>query len=128
MFTFNGSVEVKFVRLQYSTIQRPYKVWSSDRQTRKSITASNLNEFKLRAAEKFGFKHYSNLKVVLEEDGTEVEDEAYFQSAEKDTVFLLLRDKENWIAPGIDALKSGECAISEQTAFTAANWMVLLIL
>ena len=94
--------------MQYSNVQRPYKVWSSDRQTRKSITASNLNEFKLRAAEKLGYKHYSNLKVVLEEDGTEVEDEAYFQSAEKDTVFLLLRDKESWLAPGIDALKSGE--------------------
>lgn len=46
--------------------------------------------------------------MVLDSDGTEVEDDAYFQSAEKDTVFLLLRDKEAWSPSGIDALKSGK--------------------
>lgn len=93
---------------QYSnSTSRPYKVWSSDRQRRKSITASSLSEFKLRGAEKLGFENYSNLRVVLENDGTEVEDDSYFQAADKDTVFLLLRDNESWSPPGIDTLKSG---------------------
>lgn len=83
-------------------------MWSSDRKKRKSVTASNLSEFKSRGSEKLGFEHYDNLKVVLESDGTEVEDDAYFQSAERDTVFLLLRNHEKWLPPGMDALKSGK--------------------
>ena len=93
--------------LKHSNQPRPYKVWSSDRQKRKSITASNLQEFKIRGAEKLGYENYRYLRVVFENDGTEVEDDSYFQSAEKDTIFLLLRDDENWLPPGMDALKSG---------------------
>ena len=85
-------------------------MWSADRQTRKSITASNLTELKFRSAEKLSYDQYnlSNLRVVLENDGTEVEDEQYFQSAERDTIFLLLRDDEQWLPPGFDALKTGK--------------------
>lgn len=54
-----------------------------------------------------GYENYRYLRVVFENDGTEVEDDSYFQSAEKDTIFLLLRDDENWLPPGMDALKSG---------------------
>ncbi|OTF71944.1 DNA fragmentation factor CIDE-like protein [Euroglyphus maynei] len=97
----------------YSNQPRPYKVWSSDRQKRKSITASNLNEFKIRGAEKLGYENYHYLRVVLENDGTEVEDDSYFQSAENDTVFLLLRDNEHWLPPGMDALKSALSAIPQ---------------
>lgn len=104
-----------FSCFQHSDSQKPYKVWSSDRQTRKSITASNLNEFKRRGADKLGYQQFTNLRVVLESDGTEVEDDAYFQSAEKDTVFLLLRDNETWLPPGIDALKSGERCFDQLT-------------
>ena len=93
---------------QHSNQPRPYKVWSSDRQKRKSITASNLNEFKIRGAEKLGYENYQYLRVVFEQDGTEIEDDLYFQSTENDTVFLLLRDNENWSPPGMDALKSGK--------------------
>lgn len=66
-----------------------------------------MNEFKVRGAEKLGYENYYRLKAVLETDGTEVEDDSYFQSAENDTVFLLLRDNENWQPPGMDTLKSG---------------------
>lgn len=94
---------------------KPYKVWSADRQTRKSITASNLTELKFRSAEKLSYDQYnlSNLRVVLENDGTEVEDEQYFQSAERDTIFLLLRDDEQWLPPGFDALKTALTAIPQ---------------
>ena len=32
----------------------------------------------------------------MEEDGTEVDDEEYFQCLESGTVFLLLREDEKW--------------------------------
>lgn len=76
---------------------------------RKSIIASNLEELKQRGAEKLGLIDIdrNRLKLVLENDGTEVEDESYFQSLEIDTVFILLRDDECWLPPGLEAFKSG---------------------
>lgn len=65
-----------------------------------------------RAAEKLGYtadtRDPSSLRVVFEDDGTEVEDEAYFQSAARETVFLLLRHSETWQPAAMDALKSGK--------------------
>ncbi len=54
-----------------------------------------------------GYDTISDLKVVLECDGTEVEDDTYFQAAEKDTIFLLLKSGEHWLPPGVEALKAG---------------------
>lgn len=75
------------------------------------MVASSLLELKLRAAEKLAYDTNSNiseLRVVLEEDGTEIEDDSYFQTAEQDTVFLLLRASEKWSSPGVEALKAGK--------------------
>ena len=87
--------------------QRPYKIWSCNREIRKSVVAKSLLEFKVRSAEKLGYDNVSELKVVLESDGTEVEDDTYFQTAEKDTIFLLLKSGERWLPPGVEALKAG---------------------
>lgn len=71
------------------------------------MVAKSLLEFKVRGAEKLGYDNVSDLKVVLESDGTEVEDDSYFQTAEKDTIFLLLKSSERWLPPGVEALKAG---------------------
>ena len=95
-------------------MQKPYKVWSCDRQTRKSVIASSLLELKLHGAEKLNFDEstaISEIKVVLEADGTEVEDDGYFQTAEKDTIFILLKPNETWLPLGVEALKSALSAI-----------------
>lgn len=71
--------------------------------------ASSLLELKLHGAEKLSFDEstaISEIKVVLEADGTEVEDDGYFQTAEKDTIFILLRPNEQWLPLGVEALKS----------------------
>jgi len=95
------------------SFQKPYKVWSCDRQIRKSVVASSLLELKLRGAEKLGYDtdNVSDLKVVLEADGTEVEEDSYFQTAEKDTIFILLRQGEIWLPLGVEALKTALSAI-----------------
>ena len=87
--------------------QRPYKVWSCNREIRKSIVASSLFEIKIRGAEKLGYDDVSELRLVLESDGTEVEDDSYFQTAEKDTIFLLLKPDEHWLPRSVEALRSG---------------------
>lgn len=86
---------------------KPHKVWSCDRQTRKCVVASSLDELRTKGAAKLGYNNPFDLKIVLEIDGTEVEDENYFQRAERDTVFLMLQPNEKWLPPGVEALRAG---------------------
>lgn len=43
-----------------------------------------------------GFNPGDTVKVVLDNDGTIVEDEAYFLCLPSNTKFMLLQDKETW--------------------------------
>lgn len=102
---------------------KPHKVWSCDRQTRKCVVASSLDELRTKGAAKLGYNNPFDLKVVLEEDGTEVEDENYFQRAERDTVFLMLQPNEKWLPPGVEALRAG-CDVvdsSEESCYTFSS-------
>lgn len=45
-----------------------------------------------------GFRADAPVSVVLEEDGTIVEDEAYFLCLPSNTKFMLLHDKDRWSA------------------------------
>lgn len=78
------------------------------------MVASSLLELKLRGAEKLACDescNVSDIRVVLESDGTEVEDDGYFQTAEKDTIFILLQPGESWLPLGVEALKTALSAI-----------------
>lgn len=92
--------------------EKSYKVWSCDREIRKSVIASNLNELRTKGAHKLGYEscQADELKLVLDSDGTEIEDEKCFQLADKDTVFLLLRADERWLPAGVEALKTGNAS------------------
>ncbi|PRD27216.1 UNVERIFIED_CONTAM: Cell death activator CIDE-3 [Trichonephila clavipes] len=50
----------------------------------------------------------ADVKIVLESDGTEVEDDIYFQTIDKDTIFLILCPGERWLPPGVEALRAGK--------------------
>lgn len=75
---------------------RPYKVWSSDRKNKKSITAASLEEFVNKAKEKLGFGPSEKVLVVFEADGTEVDEDDYFQFLPFNTTLMLLRQGETW--------------------------------
>ncbi|XP_076320442.1 DNA fragmentation factor subunit alpha-like [Tachypleus tridentatus] len=94
-----------------SSKNNPYKVWSSDRQTKKALVVSSLEELRKKGAEKLGYQLHPPLKVVLESDGTEVDDENYFQTINKDTVFILLRENEQWNPSGVEILRTGQDVI-----------------
>lgn len=47
------------------------------------------------------------IKVVLEADGTQVEDPEYFCTLPENTVFLLLRQGEHWYPAGVEVLRQG---------------------
>ena len=54
----------------------------------------------------------ARLRVVLEADGTQVEDPEYFCTLPENTVFLLLRQGEHWYPAGVEVLKQGKISMS----------------
>lgn len=55
-----------------------------------------LQALTVKAREKFDIT--SDVKIVLESDGTEV-DEEYFRFIEKNTCFMILKADEDWVSP-----------------------------
>ena len=50
----------------------------------------------------------ARVRVVLESDGTQVEDPDYFSTLPENTVFLLLRQGEHWYPAGVEVLRQGK--------------------
>lgn len=47
------------------------------------------------------------VRLVLESDGTQVEDGEYFKTLANHTVILLLRPGERWYPTGVDVIRTG---------------------
>jgi hypothetical protein len=52
------------------------------------------------------------VRVVLEADGTHVDDPEYFSSLPENTVFLLLRQGEHWYPAGVEAIRQGTTSLN----------------
>lgn len=48
------------------------------------------------------------VRLVLESDGTQVEDGDYWRTLPPNTVLLLLRPGERWYPTGVDVIKAGQ--------------------
>ena len=70
-----------------------------------SDTHHNRIVFLSVGCNKLGYDFEARLTLVLQEDGTEVDDEDYFQCLDSGTVFLLLREGEKWKRRGL----TGKC-------------------
>ncbi|XP_019945127.2 DNA fragmentation factor subunit alpha [Paralichthys olivaceus] len=74
---------------------RPCKVCNFSRQKSYGLVVPSLEELKTRGSQFFG--HPSDqVTVVLEDDGTIVEDQSYFLCLPPNTKFMLLHEKESW--------------------------------
>ncbi|GFO42407.1 cell death activator cide-3-like, partial [Plakobranchus ocellatus] len=73
---------------------RPFKVWNFDRTVKKSVMAISFEDFIKKGCSKLGLTERP--RIVLEEDGTEVDDDDYFSFLPDDSIFLLLRKGETW--------------------------------
>ncbi|KAM3825824.1 lipid transferase CIDEC [Vipera latastei] len=73
---------------------RPYRVSNCERTVRKGIMAESLNDLleKIRTA----LDLVGSITVVLDEDGTSVESEAFFQTLEEGMVLLALTEGQVW--------------------------------
>ncbi|XP_071451239.1 DNA fragmentation factor subunit alpha-like [Hetaerina americana] len=78
----------------------PYKVVDYRREKKKGVVASSLQELIFRGQEKLGLDNGEEVTVVLEQDGTEVDDEDYFATLERNTSLMLLSGQQRWLPPG----------------------------
>ncbi|KAM4609627.1 DNA fragmentation factor subunit alpha [Polymixia lowei] len=75
---------------------KPCKVCNFTRQKSYGLVVPSLDQLKIKGSEFFGFSASAPVSVVLEDDGTIVEDEAYFLCLPLNTKFMLLHEKETW--------------------------------
>ncbi|KAJ0036894.1 hypothetical protein NQD34_005571, partial [Periophthalmus magnuspinnatus] len=75
---------------------KPCRVCNYTRQKSIGLAVPSIDELKIKGGESLGFNPSSSVRVVLEEDGTIVEDQAYFLCLPLNTKFMLLAEKETW--------------------------------
>ncbi|EHH16188.1 hypothetical protein EGK_11437 [Macaca mulatta] len=75
---------------------RPCRVSTADRSVRKGIMAYSLEDLLVRDTLMLADKPFF---LVLEEDGTTVETEEYFQALAGDIVFMVLQKGQKWQPP-----------------------------
>ncbi|XP_060677348.1 lipid transferase CIDEB-like [Hemiscyllium ocellatum] len=77
--------------------QRPFRVCSHDRTSRKGVMAGTLRELIDKALDVLLMA--GAVSVVLDEDGTAVDSEEFFQHLDDDTAFMVLQKGQRWWAP-----------------------------
>lgn len=75
---------------------KPCRICNYTRQKSYGLAVPSIDELKKRGGESLGFTPDSSVTVVLEDDGTIVEDQAYFLCLPLNTKFMLLAEKETW--------------------------------
>ncbi|XP_062871744.1 DNA fragmentation factor subunit alpha [Trichomycterus rosablanca] len=75
---------------------KPCKVCNFTRHNYYGLVVPSLAQFKAKGSEALGLKAGTSVTLVLDNDGTIVEDVAYFMCLPPNTKFMLLQDKEKW--------------------------------
>lgn len=104
------------------------KIWDSWRNIRKGLVVGSFEELIVRGKkiststcdimqpniltlftgkDKLGVPASEPVRLVLESDGTQVEDGEYFRTLANNTILLLLRQGERWYPTGVDVIKAG---------------------
>ncbi|XP_026288160.1 uncharacterized protein LOC113213347 isoform X1 [Frankliniella occidentalis] len=89
----------------------PFKIVDYTREKKFGIVAGSLEELVSKACEKLEVNQNAVVKIVLDIDGTEVDDEEYFETLESNTVLMLLIDSQRWLMHG----KPRGCIILDET-------------
>ncbi|KAK7124078.1 hypothetical protein R3I93_022246 [Phoxinus phoxinus] len=74
---------------------RPYRVCTQNRRRRTGFTSTSLGDLREQVASSF-LMTCQLLTLVLEDDGTVVDSEAFFQSLPNNTPFMVLEKGEVW--------------------------------
>ena len=71
-----------------------FQIKDVTRQIKKAVVASNLQELQKKSSEKFGKAEIP--QIHLDSDGTEIDDEDYFQTLEANTELIAVFSGEQW--------------------------------
>ncbi|XP_063088073.1 lipid transferase CIDEA isoform X2 [Cavia porcellus] len=93
--TFVGSQTRKVLLTPLMQPPRPFRVSNSDRSSRRGVMASSLQELLTKALDALVITA-GLVTLVLEEDGTVVDTEEFFQTLGDNTHFMLLEDGQKW--------------------------------
>ncbi|KAJ8981599.1 hypothetical protein NQ317_011878 [Molorchus minor] len=76
---------------------KPFKITNVTRETKKGIVATSLEDLTSKVLEKLNIE--GDITVVLEEDGTEIDDEEYFATLDANTSLMVLTTDQIWLPP-----------------------------
>lgn len=95
-------------------IQRPYKITDSKRERKVGVVAKSLEDIKSKAKDKLS-NNSDKIKIVLESDGTEIDEEDYFSTLENNTALMALFDDEKWsqVRQVVDAVDGASHPLTE---------------
>ncbi|XP_050536991.1 DNA fragmentation factor subunit alpha-like [Daktulosphaira vitifoliae] len=85
---------------------KPYKIIDSRREHKIGVVANSLSELIIKAQQKL--KINGPVKVVLEIDGTEIDENDYFETLEDNTLFMILKSEEKWCPYSAISIKIGD--------------------
>ena len=105
-------------------------MWNANRNVRKALVVGTYEEFLRKGSDQIIIICFYNLvasgreklcvnvgesvRIVLETDGTQVEDGEYFQTLPENTIFIVLRSGEAWAPPGeTDIVSQGDIQFTE---------------
>ncbi|XP_072350557.1 lipid transferase CIDEB-like, partial [Scyliorhinus torazame] len=77
--------------------QRPFRICNHDRSTRKGVTAGTLGQLINKALDALLIT--GAISLVLEEDGTVVDNEEFFEHLDDDTALMALQKDQRWHSP-----------------------------
>lgn len=76
---------------------KPFKITDAAREIRKGVVATSLEDLTSKVIDKLGVN--GDITVVLEVDGTEIDDEEYFATLEPHTSLMILQEQQKWQLP-----------------------------
>ncbi|XP_021538677.1 lipid transferase CIDEA isoform X1 [Mirounga angustirostris] len=97
--TFMGSQTKRVLLTPLMHSARPFRVSSHDRSSRRGVMASSLKELLSKTLEALVITS-GLVSLVLEEDGTVVDTEEFFQTLEDNTHFMILEKGQKWTPGG----------------------------
>ncbi|XP_050309215.1 DNA fragmentation factor subunit alpha-like [Anthonomus grandis grandis] len=80
-------------------VQKPFKICNNSREIRKGIVACSLEDLTSKVRDKLDLVSDNNFTVVLEADGTEIDDEEYFATLDPNTSLMVLTSNQKWSPP-----------------------------
>ena len=75
--------------------KRPFKITNASKQLRKCVMVSCLDELRWLSKSKLDLKPEAKVSIFLEKDGTEVDDQKYFEKLSEHTGFVAKEDPLN---------------------------------